>query len=43
MDVNNVTEGAFNQAIGSYLIVGIVAIRIFWDIVSYVRMKLYND
>lgn len=41
--MNAISEGGFNQAIGSYLIVGIVAIRIFWDIVSYVRMKLYND
>ncbi len=40
---NILNEGSFNQAIGSYLIVGIVIMRIVWDIISFMRVKLHND
>jgi hypothetical protein len=43
MDMNVISEGGFNQIIGNYLILGIIIMRIVWDVVSFIRSKLYNE
>ncbi len=43
MDMNAISEGGFNQIIGNYLILGIIIMRIVWDVVSFIRSKLYNE